>query len=177
MTLAVRRNITLEEALRDTEARYAEANSKSRARHAEACHAMPGGNTRSILFYPPFPVTITRGDGARLFDLDGHPYVDFLGEYTAGLYGHSNPIIQAAVRAALEGGIVLGGPNPYEAELARLICGAFRRAIWCAFATPAPRPTSTRCAPRARSPDAPTCWCSMAPITAARSPSRTAARR
>jgi glutamate-1-semialdehyde 2,1-aminomutase len=125
MTLAVRRNITLEEALRDTAARYAEANSKSRARHAEACHAMPGGNTRSILFYPPFPVTITRGDGARLFDLDGHQYVDFLGEYTAGLYGHSNPIIQAAVRAALEGGIVLGGPNPYEAELARLICARF----------------------------------------------------
>ena len=125
MTLAGRRNITLEDALRDAEARYVEANPKSRARHAEACAALPGGNTRSILFYPPFPVTIIRGQGARLWDLDGHEYVDFLGEYTAGLYGHSNPVIQAAVRDALEGGIVLGGPNRYEAELARLICARF----------------------------------------------------
>jgi glutamate-1-semialdehyde 2,1-aminomutase len=125
MTLAARRNITLEEALRDAEARYVEANPQSRARHAEACDALPGGNTRSILFYPPFPLTIARGQGARLWDLDGHEYVDFLGEYTAGLYGHSHPVIQAAVRAALDGGIVLGGPNPYEAELARLICARF----------------------------------------------------
>jgi len=125
MTLAVRRNITLEDALRDAEARYVEANPKSRARHGEACAAMPGGNTRSILFYPPFPLTITRGEGARLRDLDGHVYTDFLGEYTAGLYGHSHPVIQAAVRKALDGGIVLGGPNPYEAELARLICARF----------------------------------------------------
>jgi glutamate-1-semialdehyde 2,1-aminomutase len=125
MTLAARRNITLEEALREAEACYALANPKSRARHAEACDALPGGNTRSILFYPPFPLTIVRGEGARLWDLDGHAYTDFLGEYTAGLYGHSHPVIQAAVRAALDGGIVLGGPNPYEAELARLICARF----------------------------------------------------
>jgi glutamate-1-semialdehyde 2,1-aminomutase len=125
MTLAVGRNITLEDALRDAEARYIEANPKSRARHAEACAALPGGNTRSILFYPPFPVTLTRGAGARLWDLDGHVYTDFLGEYTAGLYGHSHPAIQAAVRAALDDGIVLGGPNPHEAELARLICARF----------------------------------------------------
>jgi len=112
MTLAVGRNITLEDALRDAEAGYVEANPKSRARHAEACAAMPGGNTRSILFYPPFPLTITRGEGARLWDLDRHAYVDLLGEYTAGLYGHSNPVIQAAVQGALASGIVLGGPNP-----------------------------------------------------------------
>jgi glutamate-1-semialdehyde 2,1-aminomutase len=125
MTLAARRNITLEDALRDAEARYVEANPKSRASHAEACDALPGGNTRSILFYPPFPLTIVRGQGARLWDLDGHAYTDLLGEYTAGLYGHSHPVIQAAVREALDGGIVLGGPNPYEAELARLICARF----------------------------------------------------
>jgi hypothetical protein len=43
MTLAVQRNITLKDALRDAEARYVEANPKS-ARHDEACAAMPGGN-------------------------------------------------------------------------------------------------------------------------------------
>lgn len=125
MTTLAARNMSLEDALQDAEQRYVAANPKSRARHAEAARSLPGGNTRSILFYPPFPVTITRGEGARLFDLDGHAYVDFLGEYTAGLYGHSDPSIQAAVREALEGGILLGAPNRWEAELARLMCDRF----------------------------------------------------
>ena len=125
MTVAAARNMSLDDVLQDAEERYTRANPNSRARHAEACAAMPGGNTRSILFYPPFPVTITRGDGARLWDLDGHAYTDLLGEYTAGLYGHSNPTIQAAVQRALASGIVLGGPNPYEVELAQLICARF----------------------------------------------------
>jgi len=125
MTLAVGRNITLEDALADAEARYVAANPKSRARHLEAARSLPGGNTRSILYYAPFPVTIARGEGARLFDLDGHEYLDFLGEYTAGLYGHSDPVIRAAVEQALKDGIVLGAPNRYEAELARLMCARF----------------------------------------------------
>ena len=119
------RNITLEDALGDAEARYAAANPKSHARHVDAGRHLPGGNTRSILFYPPFPVTMVGGKGARLFDLDGHAYLDFLGEYTAGLYGHSHPVIQAAVERALKGGVTLGAPNTYEAELAELICARF----------------------------------------------------
>ncbi len=118
MTMAAVRNMSLEDALADAEARYVAANPRSGARHAEAARALPGGNTRSILFYPPFPVTITRGEGARLFDLDGHEYLDFLGEYTAGLYGHSDPVIHAAIKQALADGILLGAPNRYEAELA-----------------------------------------------------------
>ena len=51
--------------------------------------------------------------------------MDFLGEYTAGLYGHSDPVIQAAIEQALADGIVLGAPNRYEAELARLMCARF----------------------------------------------------
>jgi glutamate-1-semialdehyde 2,1-aminomutase len=48
MTLTAGRNVTLEDGLRDAEARYLAANLKTRARHTEACTAMPGGNTRSI---------------------------------------------------------------------------------------------------------------------------------
>jgi glutamate-1-semialdehyde 2,1-aminomutase len=125
MRASAYRNITLEDALREAEERYVAANPKSRARHADAGRHLPGGNTRSVLFYPPFPVTMVRGEGARLFDLDGHAYLDFLGEYTAGLYGHSHPVIQAAVERALKSGITLGAPNSYEAELAELICARF----------------------------------------------------
>lgn len=118
-------NAALERALREAEERYVAANPKSGASFAEACNSMPGGNTRSILFYPPFPVTIVKGEGTRLWDLDGHTYRDFLGEYTAALYGHSHPVIARAVQAALADGILLSGPNGYEARLARLLCERF----------------------------------------------------
>ena len=75
---------------------------------------MPGGNTRTVLHYSPFPLTITAGEGCRLRDLDGHGYTDFLGEYTAGLYGHSNPVIQAAIKKVVDDGmtvIVTGREN------------------------------------------------------------------
>jgi glutamate-1-semialdehyde 2,1-aminomutase len=68
---------------------------------------------------------IVRGEGARLTDADGHVYLDFLGEFTAGLYGHSHPVILEAIREALDAGIVLGAPNRYETVLARAVCERF----------------------------------------------------
>ncbi len=65
---------------------------------------MPGGNTRSVLFYAPFPLAMERGDKATLWDLDGHRYDDFLAEYTAGIYGHSDDLILDAIRRALNDG-------------------------------------------------------------------------
>jgi glutamate-1-semialdehyde 2,1-aminomutase len=118
-------NTSLDSALAEAEARFTAENPKSGARHSFARTTMPGGNTRTVLHYSPFPLAWGKGEGNRLIDLDGHAYTDFLGEYSAGLYGHSHPTILAAIREALEGGIVLGGPNQYEAELAQLIRDRF----------------------------------------------------
>lgn len=119
------RNETLEEALEKAEQRFREANPKSAARFEEAGRYMPGGNTRTILHYSPFPLAITHAEGSRLYDLDGHSYRDFLNEYTAGLFGHSDETIRAAVREALAKGYAFGGPNMYEARLAALMCERF----------------------------------------------------
>ena len=119
------RNLNLESAVQDVEERYVAANPKSQARFEAACRTMPGANTRSVLHYDPFPVTLTTGSGAKIEDMDGHGYTDFLGEYTAGLYGHSHPKILAAVREALDAGTVLGGPNVYESALADEMCARF----------------------------------------------------
>jgi glutamate-1-semialdehyde 2,1-aminomutase len=118
-------NIDVPAAIAEAQDRYAERNPKSRERYQEACGVFPGGNTRTILFYPPFPVTIVRGEGARLWDADGHEYIDFLAEYTAAAYGHSHPRIRAAIEAALDGGIDLGGHNQFEAKLAAALCSRF----------------------------------------------------
>jgi glutamate-1-semialdehyde 2,1-aminomutase len=120
-----RPNADLAAAAAEAEARYVAANPKSAARHRKAAASMPGGNTRTILHYQPFPLTIAGGERCNLRDIDGHVYADFLGEYTAGLYGHSNPVIQAAIRKAVEDGIALGGPNSYEADLAAELCKRF----------------------------------------------------
>lgn len=119
------RNWSAAAALREAQERHVARNPRSRERFEEARRSMPGGNTRSVIFYTPFPVTFVRGEGARLEDLDGHLYTDFLGEFSAGLYGHSHPVLVAAARRALEDGTVLGGPNLHEAELASLVCRRF----------------------------------------------------
>ena len=118
-------NTDLGSAVADAEARFIASNPKSRARAEVAKASMPGGNTRTVLHYAPFPVAFTGGEGCRVTDIDGHTYTDFLGEYTAGLYGHSNPRIMATLRTVIDGGVTLGGPNVYEAELAHLLCERF----------------------------------------------------
>ena len=121
----VHTNIDLGAALAEAEELYRANNPKSLAQHREACGAMPGGNTRSAIHVDPFPLTIARGEGARLWDIDGHEYVDFLSEFTAGIFGHSHPAIRQAVEAALDQGLNFGAHNATEARFAAAICARF----------------------------------------------------
>jgi glutamate-1-semialdehyde 2,1-aminomutase len=86
---------------------------------------MPGGNTRTVLFHNPFPLRIVSGDGCRVNDADGLEYVNLLGEYTAGLFGHNHPLIRKAIDHALDQGVSLSGHNPDEIKLAELVCARF----------------------------------------------------
>ncbi|MCP5367517.1 MAG: aminotransferase class III-fold pyridoxal phosphate-dependent enzyme [Hyphomicrobiales bacterium] len=111
--------------LENVKQRYHAANPESYARWQNARNFMPGGNTRTVLHYDPFPVSIVKGDGTYVHDLDGHRYTDFLGEYSAGLYGHSNEVILDAIREAIAGGMTLGGPNNWESKFAEAVCERF----------------------------------------------------
>lgn len=113
-------------ALAEASAAYAARNPESARHHAAAADVLPGGNTRTVLHFEPFPLSIVRGDGCRLWDVDGHEYVDFLGEYTAGIFGHSHPAIRAAIVEALDRGLNLSGPGPGESTLAHLIAARFK---------------------------------------------------
>jgi glutamate-1-semialdehyde 2,1-aminomutase len=121
----MQRNSSLEAALAEAKQDYTSRNPASLSHHQAAGAALPGGNTRTVLHYDPFPVTFVRGEGAKLWDLDGHEYRDFLGEFTAGVAGHSHPVIRAAVARAMEGGINLGGHNTMEPRLAEAIRARF----------------------------------------------------
>ncbi len=113
---------SLQHAIDDARARYVAANPLSRDADQSAERFLPGGNTRTVLHYDPFPLTMVAGVGAELTDLDGHRYIDFVGEYSAALFGHSNEDIKAAIREALDGGVTMGAPTRYERELAGLLC-------------------------------------------------------
>jgi glutamate-1-semialdehyde 2,1-aminomutase len=116
---------SMHDVLAVAEHHFVAANPLSRERHKEASNVMPGGNTRTSLFYSPFPIAFADGQDQHLTDLDGHEYVDLLGEYSAGLYGHSPAPILDAVRSVLDAGIAYGGPNVYESELAHAIVERF----------------------------------------------------
>jgi glutamate-1-semialdehyde 2,1-aminomutase len=122
---AARRNRTLDDALDEARATYVARRPKSKAQHEAARNVMPGGNTRTVLYYGPFPICAAKGEGAFLTDIDGHRYLNLLGEYTAGIYGHSHPVIRAALDAALDNGINYGAHNRMEAELAAIVCARF----------------------------------------------------
>jgi glutamate-1-semialdehyde 2,1-aminomutase len=115
----------LKEALHKAHDRYIKDHPLSLASHEEACKYLPGGNTRTVLYTTPFPLTFASGHANKLRTVDGHEYIDFLGEYTAGIYGHNHPVIRKAVDDALDKGWNLGGHNEMERRLAQIICERF----------------------------------------------------
>jgi len=109
----------------EAESRFSATHAESRKQLSTAATFMPGGNTRSVLYYEPFPIVMARGEGCRLWDLDGHEYLDFLGEFTAGIYGHTHPLIRKAIVAAVDNGLNLTAHNVLEARLAAILCRRF----------------------------------------------------
>src|SRR5262245_9013480 len=88
--VAANRNQNLSSAVREAEERYIAANPESQRLSQLAAQRLPGGNTRTTVHFSPFPLYMAAGKGGRLTDVDGHTYADFINEYTAGVFGHSN---------------------------------------------------------------------------------------
>lgn len=106
--------------------KYIQRNPVSKKLHEESHEFMPGGNTRTILHVSPFPITFACGKDATLTSVDNDTYVDFLGEYSAGIFGHSNARIAEAVHEALSKGWNYGGQTVLEKILAKKVVNRFR---------------------------------------------------
>ena len=104
---------------------FAERNPASSLLANRAATVMPGGNTRTSLWYNPFPIYMASGQGGYLTDVDGHVYRDFLNEYTSGIFGHSPPQLRSALLEAFDRGLSLSSHHALEIELAAEICGRF----------------------------------------------------
>ncbi|KAL2671590.1 hypothetical protein Neosp_014180 [[Neocosmospora] mangrovei] len=105
---------------------YCVRNKASQDRFSRALEHMPGGNTRSVLHYDPFPMALVSGRDCFVTSADGVEYVDFVSEFSAAFFGHSNPTIMEAIKQSMSQGMNLGGPGEAEIELARHIKSRFR---------------------------------------------------
>ena len=96
----------------------------------EASKYLPSGNTRSALFWQPFPLCLRRGEGSHNWDVDGNERIDFNFNNTSLIMGHNHPKVVEAAKAQWEKGTVLGAPTETEPKLAeeltRRLSGADR---------------------------------------------------
>jgi glutamate-1-semialdehyde 2,1-aminomutase len=100
------------------------SHEKSRAVFAEALTLMPGGvnsPARAFGAVGGEPVVIAKGDGAYLYDVDGHQYLDYVQSWGPMVLGHAHPAVVSAVQTSLKNGTSFGAPTEAENTLAKLI--------------------------------------------------------
>ena len=91
---------------------------------ARAVKSIPGGvnsPARAFGAVGGTPVFIERGEGAYLFDVDGHRYVDYVGSWGPHILGHRHPAVITAIQESLETGTSFGAPTIAESDLAELV--------------------------------------------------------
>ncbi|BFU47384.1 aspartate aminotransferase family protein [Krasilnikovia sp. MM14-A1004] len=113
------------DALEKAYRRYADKRPNSATRNALARAVLPSGTTRSVLDFDPFPFTVASASGCRLTDVDGHEYLDYLGDYSVGLAGHNPGAVRAAVTRVLDQGWSFGAVAEAEYDVARMLCDRF----------------------------------------------------
>ena len=100
---------------------YPDAMPQSRRLFERARRVMPGGNTRTTVFIDPFPIYAARGEGCRVWDVDGNAYYDCINNFTAMIHGYGHPDVTAAVIDQMPHGTAFGAPTESEIELAELL--------------------------------------------------------
>src|SRR5213592_2912147 len=101
---------------------------RSRDLFAEAQRVMPGGVSSPVRAYRAVgiePPIISFGSGARVIDVDGHDYIDYVCAYGPLILGHAYPAVADVLAAAASRGTAYGATSELEIELASVIADAF----------------------------------------------------
>jgi glutamate-1-semialdehyde 2,1-aminomutase len=101
---------------------YYRRNKKARLFYQRSSRYLPGGTTRTLSFFHPYPLFIQKGSGCKIFDVDGNARIDFFNNATSLILGHANPAVVKAVQERVKLGTAFHAPTLYEVELARLLC-------------------------------------------------------
>src|SRR5215216_2198947 len=81
-----------------------------------------------------YPQYYARGEGARVWDVDGNEYVDLMCSFGPNILGHHHPKVMAAAQAQLAVGDTLAGPGSVMVELAELLVDRIGGATWTMYA-------------------------------------------
>jgi glutamate-1-semialdehyde 2,1-aminomutase len=99
--------------------------SRSSQLFAAAQKRIPGGvnsPVRAFRNVDGTPFFVARGEGAKIWDVDGNEYIDYVGSWGPAILGHAPRVVVDAAREAATRGLSFGIPNPLEVEMAKLIC-------------------------------------------------------
>ena len=100
---------------------------KSDELFAESLRYIPGGVNSPVRAFRAVggkPFFVERAEGARVYDVDGNVYLDYVGSWGPAILGHGSPAIIRAVQEAAKHGTSFGIPNPLEPKMAKLVCQA-----------------------------------------------------
>ncbi len=92
-------------------ARLVDRTRRSGEYFERAHRVMPGGVPSSFQRNDPWPTYIERGQGAKVWDVDGNEYLDFHNGFGVMCVGHANPVIAAAVKAQMDRGTHFAAPT------------------------------------------------------------------
>ncbi|MHA1736977.1 MAG: aminotransferase class III-fold pyridoxal phosphate-dependent enzyme [Candidatus Heimdallarchaeota archaeon] len=106
----------------DIIAKYEAMTPKSKKHFEESIKWLPGGGTRNIAYYFPYPFFIAKGDGFWLEDVDGNRYLDVQNNMTVLLHGHTHPKMVEALHKQITLGTSHTAPMEIQYEYAKLLC-------------------------------------------------------
>ena len=87
-----------------------------------------GGVNHNARYQLPYPISIERAKGSRIWDVDGNEYTDYWIGHMALILGHSPKPVVEALAAQIANGTHFGAANPLSLELGELVC----RTVPCA---------------------------------------------
>ena len=100
---------------------WPDQNTQSYALTERARRVFAGGSTRLLAWLDPYPIYLSRGEGAYVHDVDGNPYFDLTNNFASLIHGHAHPRIVAAVTERVAQGTCFTLPTPADVELAELL--------------------------------------------------------
>src|SRR5438270_8411993 len=100
---------------------YYSRTPRSKACYDSAIPVLPGGDTRTVTYFPPYPTFMKEGSGCGVTDVDGNRYLYFVNNYTSLIHGHAHPqVVDAIVKQAAKGSC-FAAPLELQIELAQVL--------------------------------------------------------
>jgi glutamate-1-semialdehyde 2,1-aminomutase len=101
---------------------YVASTPRAAELHKQAMKYLPGGSTRGVQYFPPYPFVAERGEGLYIYDVDGNRYLDYVINATSLILGHAHPKVVKAIQDKASLGTAFSVPTEDQTKLARVLC-------------------------------------------------------